>query len=219
MAWFGVRKGVSRLLPGLTYRADQVVERTLARLPTKARIVDLGAGGRRITQDTITVDAFAADGTDVIADVHVLPIADGVFDAAFCTGTLEHVENPRQVLAEARRILRPGGFIHVEVPFLQPFHADPTDFWRWTLPGLQLECRRAGFDLVESGAHLGPASSVAWTLNEFVLAVLGDGVAGTVGSAVVRVLSRPFLYVDRILVRRRRGIRSASGVYFLGKKT
>jgi ubiquinone/menaquinone biosynthesis C-methylase UbiE len=43
------------------------------------------------------------------ADGHDLPFADASFDAAICISVLGFCQDPRQVLAEARRVLRPGG--------------------------------------------------------------------------------------------------------------
>jgi ubiquinone/menaquinone biosynthesis C-methylase UbiE len=43
------------------------------------------------------------------ADGHDLPFADQSFDAAVCISVLEFCERPSQVLAEVRRVLRPGG--------------------------------------------------------------------------------------------------------------
>ena len=43
------------------------------------------------------------------ADGHDLPFADASFDAAVCISVLGFCQDPGQVLAEARRVLRPGG--------------------------------------------------------------------------------------------------------------
>ena len=43
------------------------------------------------------------------ADGHDLPFADASFDAAVCISVLGFCQNPEQVLAEAHRVLRPGG--------------------------------------------------------------------------------------------------------------
>jgi SAM-dependent methyltransferase len=45
----------------------------------------------------------------VEADAHDLPFATASFDAAVCISVLGFCENPDQVLAEARRVIRPGG--------------------------------------------------------------------------------------------------------------
>jgi SAM-dependent methyltransferase len=40
-----------------------------------------------------------------------LAYADGYFDVVICSEVVEHLEQPEALLAEARRILRPGGFL------------------------------------------------------------------------------------------------------------
>jgi ubiquinone/menaquinone biosynthesis C-methylase UbiE len=49
----------------------------------------------------------------VAGDAHELPFADSTFDLAYARYSLEHVADPARVLAEMRRVLRPGGRIAV----------------------------------------------------------------------------------------------------------
>ena len=52
----------------------------------------------------------AAKGLETIqGDARKLPLADGSADAVMLVSMLHHVEDPPAALAEARRILRPGG--------------------------------------------------------------------------------------------------------------
>jgi hypothetical protein len=39
------------------------------------------------------------------------------------------------------------------------YHADPTDYWRFTLDGLRLLCRY--FEELDSGIHIGPSCGLA----------------------------------------------------------
>jgi demethylmenaquinone methyltransferase/2-methoxy-6-polyprenyl-1,4-benzoquinol methylase len=56
----------------------------------------------------------AAKGLETVeADATALPFADGSFDAAMLVSMLHHVENPPRALAEARRIVAPGGSVAV----------------------------------------------------------------------------------------------------------
>jgi SAM-dependent methyltransferase len=50
------------------------------------------------------------------ADAADLPIDDGAVDAAVMLDVLEHVAEPSAVIAELRRVLRPGGTLIVSVP-------------------------------------------------------------------------------------------------------
>jgi SAM-dependent methyltransferase len=220
MGWLeSGRVGVRRFTPRSTRVAFDAVADALSRIPAGARVVDLGAGGRRLSPTTLTVDADPAATPDIVCDLHHVPLSDSSFDAGFCTGTLEHVRDPVRVAHELVRLLRPGGIAYIDVPFIQPFHADPDDFRRWTLPGLRAFCRRLGLVEVASGAHLGPGSALSWIASEYARAWVGDNDAGRVASTLVRVLLRPLVWMDRWLVARPGAHRVASGVYFLGRKS
>jgi len=49
---------------------------------------------------------------------------------------------------ELYRVLRPEGFLILEVPFLQPEHKVPTDFQRYTRDGLVRLVEHSGFKVV-----------------------------------------------------------------------
>lgn len=68
----------------------------------------------------------------VQTDAAVLPFGDATFDAVVCSEMLEHVFEPRDVLAEIHRVLHPGGTLLVCVPFMNRIHGDPYDFGRYT---------------------------------------------------------------------------------------
>jgi SAM-dependent methyltransferase len=53
-------------------------------------------------------------------DVHAIPFADETFDALMCNHVLEHVANDKMALHELFRVLKPGGWAILQVPFIDP---------------------------------------------------------------------------------------------------
>jgi SAM-dependent methyltransferase len=56
------------------------------------------------------------------ADVHHLPLRDGVFAGAIASNSLHHFPDPERAMSEIARVLRPGGvFVGYDPRFLAPF--------------------------------------------------------------------------------------------------
>lgn len=53
-------------------------------------------------------------------DIHVMPFEDNRFDVVLCNHVLEHVQNDLLAMREIRRVLKPGGFAILQVPFFSP---------------------------------------------------------------------------------------------------
>jgi SAM-dependent methyltransferase len=74
-----------------------------------------------------------------------IPMEDASVDSAMATEVLEHCPDPAMVLSEAFRVLRPGGFLFLTVPFLWPLHDVPHDEYRYTPFAMERLLRNAGF--------------------------------------------------------------------------
>lgn len=63
-------------------------------------------------------------------DVHDIPFEDNTFDIIFCNHVLEHVHDDLRAMSEMKRVLRPGGWAILQVPFYYPLGegtiSDPT---------------------------------------------------------------------------------------------
>lgn len=119
-------------------------------------VVDLGCGPRPFEAEILrgaakyigvdwsnTIHGLKAD---VVADLNsVLPLADASADHVLSLEVLEHVAEPGLMLAEAFRILRPGGGLTLSAPFQWWIHEAPWDYQRFTSHGLEYQLRKAGF--------------------------------------------------------------------------
>ena len=120
--------------------------RLLRQIPGEAlkRVLIVGAGDSgegiaalRAAPDILVfeTDVYFAGTVVVIADGHDLPFLDASFDAVVLQAVLEHVADPVRCVAEAHRVLRDGGLVYAESPFMYPVHLGAYDFQRFSLTG------------------------------------------------------------------------------------
>ncbi|MGH7009604.1 MAG: class I SAM-dependent methyltransferase, partial [Caulobacteraceae bacterium] len=58
-------------------------------------------------------------------------------DIVILDSVVEHVPEPRLVISEARRILKPDGLIFINCPFMIPYHGYPKHYQNFTRDGLE----------------------------------------------------------------------------------
>lgn len=133
-------------------------------------VLSIGSAGDSDKQGRSYRDYFAhaatyitsdvVPGCDLVLDVRAMPeIASASFDAVFCSGVLEHVDDCHAAVAECHRVLKPGGVFLVGVPFNQKIHRAPLDFWRFTEFGVRYLLRAFAMrDLVTLGEPSDPAA-------------------------------------------------------------
>jgi SAM-dependent methyltransferase len=94
----------------------------------------LPAGVKYTGLDVPAAGAFGMTRHPDIVDFdgRTIPFPDASFDNILCTEVLEHVEDPAGLVAEMRRVLRPGGTLVATVPFAARVHHAPYDFHRFT---------------------------------------------------------------------------------------
>ena len=131
--------------------AQPQIRKARSRIVPKAEgdVLELGCGGgiNMAFYDPAKVKSFsgvdpsaglldrsreAAQAIGIEADIRggigeAIPFADASFDTVLCTFTLCSVDEQKQVLAEMRRVLRPGG----KVLFLEHGSAPDEDVRKW----------------------------------------------------------------------------------------
>lgn len=92
----------------------------------------------------LAIDHQAMTGVDLVADMELLPLPDCSMTLVTCFESLQFVRDPAAVLAEAWRVLAPGGRLVLAYPFLYADGPDHT-FTRWTTAGAAGMVEAAGF--------------------------------------------------------------------------
>lgn len=147
-------------------RRIQALYRTV--LPEHAKVLDLMAGWRSHLPDTVQSAVGLGMNAEELADnpqlaeriVHDLnadprlPFADASFDAVVCSVSFEYLTQPQRIVAEARRVLKPGGRF---VATLSNRYFPPKVVKLWTqlhpmerMAWVGMQIKQAGFKQVET---------------------------------------------------------------------
>lgn len=161
-------------------------------------------------------DIDSGADVDLFCDGHDLPFQDGVVDAVVTTAVLEHVLYPERVAAEIARVLRSGGLLYSELPFVQQVHEGAYDFTRYTLSGHRRLFNR--FQEINSGLVAGPSTALAWAIENFTLAFVRIPLFRKLSKAFVRFVFGWIKYLDYLLENRPEAMDGASCTYFFGYK-
>jgi SAM-dependent methyltransferase len=137
--------------------------------------LDLGCGLRRQVQhNCLYLEVYPSISADIIVPPTCkYPIRANVFDGIVCSAVLEHVRKPWTVVDEIRRMLKPGGKVWIDWPFLQPVHGYPSHFFNATREGLRSIFEDAGFkcDDIGTWGHQGPDFTLSMVLGGLALSL------------------------------------------------
>ena len=164
----------------------------------QGRGVNVGGGPRRLDDRLIHVDLVRHPACDCAADARRLPFASGVFDLAVSQETVEHVDDPFLAVREIVRVVRPGGKIYLQVPFVIGYHPGPEDYWRFTRAGVAALLRQAGIPEARIAIAVGPGSGFYRIGVEFLAGLVGRVVPALYRPAkgVAALLCYPVKWLD-----------------------
>jgi SAM-dependent methyltransferase len=164
----------------------------------------------------LCTDVSASADVDLFCDAHELPFDDGSFDALITTAVLEHVLYPERVAHELHRVLREGGLLYSEIPFIQQVHEGAHDFTRFTLSGHRRLLN--GFQEIQSGMVAGPGTALVWSIEHFMIGFTRNRLVRSLLRALARYTFFWIKYFDFFFRHRTAALDGASCTYFLGSR-
>jgi SAM-dependent methyltransferase len=187
-------------------------------LGTQATILNLGSGRTNFGLRVVNLDIGPFSHVDVVAVGERLPVQDASLDGVITQGVLEHVPDLPATLAEINRVLRPGGLVYHEAPFIQGYHASPNDFRRFTAVGMAE--LTPGYEVLEQGVAVGPSSAMMWIASEWLalLFSLGNETLLKVGRRGFPWLLSPLKFADAWLEHHPQAQLIASAFYIVARK-
>lgn len=193
----------------------------LSRLDGDAKLLMVGGGSvgqgmeplyAHLNIHIYAFDVYSSPLVQFVADGHHIPLADEYFDAVVIQAVLEHVLQPAQVVAEIWRVLKPGGLVYSETPFMQQVHEGAFDFTRFTESGHRYLFR--SFERLDSGANGGPGTQFMWSVDYLARSVFRSVIVGKMAKLAFFWTQ----YLDAIIPPQF-AEDGASGVFFYGRKS
>lgn len=189
-------------------------------------VVLIGAGFesvfRRITkpyQDIIRLGLVTRGEVELFSDICELPLVGDGLDLVLSSSVLEHVYDPEQAVAEMFRVLKPGGYVYAEIPFMRAYHMIPIDYQRYTISGIEKLFERHGFTLISKGICSGPfTAAILFFINLSSSLLSFSRYLEMTVSLVLSVILHPVKYLDRCFEDSKWAEVSACNFYYIGKK-
>ena len=132
-----------------------------ARVHAHGELLDVGCGDRRYEAsfrghatryrgvDLPSSRFLQAQAPTAYASGDALPFRGGSFDTVLGLSMLTYFPEPRRMVDEAHRVLKPGGTLILEFTQSSPLHDEPYDFLRFTRYGAAWLLERSGFEVID----------------------------------------------------------------------
>ncbi len=187
---------ISPVYPQVSFDINKIIRKEIK---GKNKIaLNLGSGNSDYGSELLNVDLLPYENVNIICDIENIPFKDNTVDYIINIAVLEHVPNPQKVIAEIHRIMKPGGKLYCFIPFMQPFHASPYDFQRFTYEGMKHQFR--DFEILKL-KPIGPTSGMLWVVQEWLALVFSFGIKPlhTFLYLFFMVLTFPIKFLDILL--------------------
>ena len=131
-----------------------LMDERLSKVILRGKVVDIGGGNQRYLSFMTTEPGMIMSNLDVAfgkknadnidLEKDKLPFDNDFADQILMLNLLEHIYNYKFLVSQTYRVLRKEGKLIGFVPFLQQYHPDPHDFFRYTKESLKKILKEAG---------------------------------------------------------------------------
>lgn len=190
------------------------------------RVLDVGGkrAGRRGTfsPPSMGVDRWEylnsdeATSPDYLTTAESIPLPDASIDTVVMTELLEYLANPIEVFCELYRVIKPGAYVIISTPFLNPIHGDDwADRARYTPIMLREMVTKTGFKI----CSIDPMGSVGAVLYDTLRVAFGyacENDGNKFFSRLLRGTAPIFRLIDKKMITQKRYINT--GYFVIIKK-
>lgn len=198
-------------------KSRKAFEQVFENPPEDSFFVSVGGGPIRYHNLLFNLNIGAFPNVEFVADAYELPFADNSVDGIFCGAVLEHLEFPEKAVGEMFRVLKSGGKVYCDTPFLQPYHGYPNHYQNFTLTGHQRVFERNNFKILSSGVCVGPTYMFGEITLQF-LRELKPSFVSKILSILFLLIIAPFRRIDKRLHHTKNEFVLASTTFVLATK-
>ena len=204
--------------PTYPYPIDREIKKVINLDDDKLICLDIGSGNLQTNKNFINLDYHPYENINLVCDASNIPIKANSINFVYSKSFLEHAKNPKQVVNEIYRVLKPKSLTIHSIPFLYPIHASPFDYNRYTDEGLKILFKK--FKILKIVNISGPFSLINIILLEIIsnLFSLINKKLGTLSYVFFMFLLSPIKYLDFFFVKRKVFKSIATNFLIIAKK-
>jgi SAM-dependent methyltransferase len=152
-----------------TKAVRQAIRQCISELKPGEFGLNFGAGKSRIAPTILNLDLVPGPNVDLISTGTLdTPFQTQSLSLIICQEVLEHVSRPDLAIAEFSRILKPGGTLLLQLPFIIGYHPGPKDYWRFSTEAYAELLGSKNWKILEKNITVGHGSALHRILTEFV---------------------------------------------------
>jgi SAM-dependent methyltransferase len=184
------------------------------------RGLNLGCGDTRLDPRLVNFDLVRTGAVDVLGDALALPFPDAYFSLVVSQEMVEHVPDPFQAVREIARVLREGGTLYLQAPFVIGYHPGPEDYWRFSRAGMRRLIEAAGLDCTRVEPAIGAGTGMYRIAVEFFAGIPARIVPALYlpAKAFASVIFYPLVWWNGFLANGRQSDRIPGGYFAIGVK-
>lgn len=149
----------------------------------QGKLIDLGCGEvpfyhfyENLVSEITTIDWGNSDARVNFVDYEMdlnksLDLASNSYDTILLADVLEHIRHPEVLIQEMSRILKPGGHVVINLPFMYCIHDAPYDYFRYTNYSLKSMFEDHDFEVKEMHATGGSMDIITDLVAKIICAI------------------------------------------------
>jgi SAM-dependent methyltransferase len=203
-----------------SYNTKKALKKIIEYMEGVGQGLNVGAGDTYYHKNIINLDIKSGPNINICGQAEFLPFHDSSLAIIMSQEVLEHVEEYNSAINEMYRVLKKGGLLYLQLPFILGFHSGPHDYLRFTIPGIRSLVTKAGFSIEEIEMATGPAMGFYRVSVEFIAILFTRFIPAAyyLMKGIASLILYPIQLLDNFLQKSEQAYKIAGGFYVIARK-